>query len=64
MVRLIEIDKSTEKRYTHRKCGAVIGYFESELKSYERSHYDGSTSINFFLECPNCGKDVVVKVVE
>ena len=61
MARLIEIDKSAEKRYTHKKCGAIIGYYESELKTYNRSHYDGSTSVNYFISCPNCKEDVTVK---
>jgi len=61
MPRLIEIDKSAEKRYTHRDCGAVIGYFESELETFKRSHYDGSTSVNYYLVCPRCHQKVIVK---
>ena len=63
MPRVIAIDKAAEKTYTHKKCGAIIGYYESELKDYKKDHYDGSTSIIYYLQCPNCGEDVVVKSV-
>ena len=44
--RVIAIDKAAEKTYTHKKCGAIIGYYESGFKSFKKDHYDGSTSVN------------------
>lgn len=61
MPRLIEIDKNLEKRITHKKCGAVIGYFENELQSYSYQDYGGGSNRDYYILCPHCGERVVVK---
>ena len=33
MAKVIKIDKTKAKRRTHSDCGAVIEYFENEVKS-------------------------------
>jgi hypothetical protein len=62
MPRLIELDKSVEKKVTHRECGAVIGYYQNEVQDggvYE--DYGGGRELWYYIVCPNCGKKVEVK---
>ena len=61
MPRLIEIDKSVEKRVTHRDCGAVIGYYQNEVKDAIHEDYGGGSEKWYYIVCPNCGKKVEVK---
>ena len=59
MPRLIEIDKTKEKKVTHAKCGAIIGYFQKEV---QQSPYQdmGGRGIWYWIVCPNCGEKVEV----
>jgi hypothetical protein len=60
MPRLIEIDKSKEKKVTHGECGAVIGYFLNEVQKGTYTDYGGGTDAYYFIICPNCGKKIEV----
>jgi len=61
MARIIEIDKSTERKVTHRDCGAVIGYFQNEVRHETHYDYGGGSDLYYYIPCPNCGKKVEVK---
>lgn len=56
MAKVVKIDKSKMKIITHSECGAVIKYFESEVKSEWKSDYGGGSDLYHYLICPNCGK--------
>jgi hypothetical protein len=61
MPRLIEIDKSCEKQVTHKKCGAVIGYFQNEVQNKKVTDYGGGNDTYYYIICPNCGENIEVK---
>jgi hypothetical protein len=61
MPRLIEILKDCEKIVVHNDCGAKIGYYQTEVRSYVAHDYGGGSETIYFIICPNCGKQVEVK---
>lgn len=61
MARLIKISKEEEKRVTHKECGAVIGYYKSEIQETVYHDYGGGSELIYFIICPNCGKRIEVK---
>lgn len=61
MPRLIEILKDCEKTVIHHDCGAKIGYYQNEVKSFVSHDYGGGSDTNYYIDCPNCGKKVYVK---
>ena len=60
MPRLIEIDKTQEVTVIHKKCGAKIGYFLNEVKSYVHHDYGGGSDKVYYIDCPHCGEQVNV----
>jgi DNA-directed RNA polymerase subunit RPC12/RpoP len=60
MPRLIEIIKDCEKTVIHTDCGAKIGYYLNEVKSYIKEDYGGGKDTVYYIICPNCGQKVVV----
>lgn len=58
MPKLIRIDKKKAKRITHNECGAVIEYFQSEVKSFLHKDYGGGSDTVYYIICPNCGKQI------
>lgn len=58
MAKVVKIDKSKMKQKTHSECGAVIKYFENEVKSYWKSDYGGGSDLYYYITCPNCGKEI------
>jgi uncharacterized protein with PIN domain len=39
-------------------CGASLEFMKKETKKHiENTLFTNSTVANFFIECPNCGKD-------
>lgn len=55
MAKVIKIDKSKMKQITHSSCGAVIEYFDYEVKRVvEDEPYGGGTDTYNYLQCPNC----------
>jgi hypothetical protein len=61
MPRLIEIMKDCEKTVVHKECGAKIGYYQNEVKSYVHHDYGGGSDVVYYIICPHCGKQVNVK---
>lgn len=63
MARLIKIDETKEKQFTHSECGAVIGYFMNEVTDIKSiSDYGGGSDMYGYITCPNCGKRVQICV--
>jgi len=60
MAKVVKI-KDPELQVTHKDCGAVIAYYPNELEEYNHQYYDGSSDLEYFLKCPNCGKKFKVK---
>jgi len=58
VAKLIKIDKKKAKRVTHSHCGAVVEYFESEVKSFLHTDYGGGTDTIYYIICPNCNKQI------
>ena len=58
MTRLIKIDKDQEKEVTHKKCGAVVGYFENEVTYKVFDDYGGGSDVYGQITCPNC-KEII-----
>lgn len=62
MPRLIKIDDKHEKKVTHKECGAVIGYFQKEVKKgHVHEDYGGGSEQMYYIVCPNCSEKVYVK---
>lgn len=60
MARVIEILQSEEKTVVHKDCGAKIGYYNNELKSYVKYDYGGGSDTISYIVCPHCGENVIV----
>ncbi len=60
MARIIKIDKDCEKKVTHKKCGAVIGYFQTEVQSFIHYDYGGGSDTVYYITCPKCGDTIPV----
>lgn len=60
MPRLIKIDKKKEKKITHKDCGAVIGYYQNEVKEFVYHDYGGGSELCHYIECPRCKERVLV----
>ena len=56
MARVIRINKAKAKQRTHSDCGAVIEYFESEVKYKSYPDYGGGSDVYGHLNCPHCHK--------
>ena len=61
MTRLISIDSSLEKQVKHKKCGAVVGYYQNEVLSYSYKEIDGGYCTDYYIICPHCGEKIIVK---
>lgn len=61
MPRIIRIDEKQEKQVTHRECGAVIGYFKNEEKSYLHHDYGGGSDTVYYITCPHCNEKIVLR---
>jgi len=62
MARVIEVKvKSVEKIVVHKDCGAKIGYYQNEVKSYTHHDYGGGSDEVYYVVCPNCGENIIVK---
>lgn len=61
MPKLIGIDQSHARRATHRECGAIIEYFETEVTVKTGRDIDGCGYTQLWICCPNCGKQFCVR---
>lgn len=61
MARVIEKNvKKVEKKIIHKACGAKIGYYQNEVKSYTYHDYGGGSDQVYYIVCPNCGENIEV----
>lgn len=63
MARIIKKGPSpeVEKKVTCRGCGSIIGYVENDVKSYSGTDYTGGADGREWVNCPNCGKEIVIR---
>lgn len=63
MPRFIRIDRGVELKVTHSACGAIIGYYQSEVKYDTRIDFTGDSEKWYYIICPNpnCNKKIEVK---
>lgn len=62
MVQVVGQDQSAAKRLTHRKCGAILEYFESDVRPLWRGKdISGGADGGDGFTCPKCNADVVVR---
>jgi len=60
MARVIRIEPELEKTVTHKKCGALVGYYPKEVQSGTYHDYGGGSDTWYYIICPNCGERVEV----
>jgi len=61
MVKVVGRDESAVKRVTCRSCASILEYKLSEIKSYQAGDYSGDTWMEYYIDCPDCSKKVIVK---
>lgn len=59
MSRVIKMNYSNERKMTHKKCGAVIGYNSSDIKYYD-DMCDIDPTVWKYIICPNCGQYIYI----
>lgn len=60
MARVIRIEPELEKQVTHKKCGALIGYYPKEVQSSVYHDYGGGSDTWYYIICPNCSEKIEV----
>jgi len=58
MAKVTGFDKSKKQTRTHSDCGAIIEYYDNEVKYKQISDYGGGSDRYGHLECPNCKKTI------
>lgn len=63
MVRIVSDgpDPSVIKRVTCPNCGAVLEYVPNDVKKNKYRDYDGTVDTAYWITCPKCNKDIVVR---
>lgn len=59
MARVIEVNTpGAERVIVHKECGAKVGYYPIEIKSFVQYDYGGGSDNVYYIICPNCGKQI------
>jgi predicted RNA-binding Zn-ribbon protein involved in translation (DUF1610 family) len=61
MVQIVGIDPKVTKQVTCRNCGSILEYTPSEIKHYHGKDYSGGSDGREWIDCPKCGKAVVLR---
>lgn len=61
MVKVIGKDPKYIKTLSCKNCASVLEYTEAELEEYSGTDYSGYGYTNYYLRCPNCGHDILVR---
>jgi len=59
-MRLIGVDQTKERQITHKKCGAIIGFFSNEAIKGIHHDYGGGSDTFYYITCPKCGEQIEV----
>lgn len=61
MVKIIGEDPEVVKRATCHNCAARLEYTLSEVQEYRGTDYGGGPDGRKWINCPRCGREVVLK---
>jgi len=61
MVRIIGDAPETVKQATCYNCATRLEYTMNEVKAYHGKDYSGGSDGREWINCPKCGKEVVVR---
>lgn len=61
MVRIIGVVESAVKQATCNNCASLLEYTQSEVQVYRGTDYSGGADGREWIDCPKCGKMVVLK---
>lgn len=61
MVQVVGKDQSAVKRVTCRGCASILEYTQSEVKAYHGRDYSGGPDGKEWINCPSCGKEVILR---
>jgi hypothetical protein len=50
-----------EKKAVCKDCGATLGYVPNDIKEYNGHDYGGGPDGCQWIDCPECGKRVILK---
>lgn len=60
MAKVVGKDEKAYRRVTCRQCASIIEYLPIEVKKNTYTDYGGGSDTVYWIECPECGKDVTV----
>lgn len=55
-------DKSVVKQVVCRNCGATLEYVPQDVKTHNGIDMGGGPEGHDWIDCPNCTKQVILKV--
>ena len=61
MVKVVGKDETAVQRITCRNCASILEYTPSETERYDGKDYSGGSAGKIWIDCPNCGHEVVIK---
>lgn len=63
MVKIVSLTPhpSIVKECICQKCGALLQYLPLDIKNRTCKDYDGSSDIYYYIICPNCKNEIMVK---
>lgn len=57
-IEIIGEDESQSFKTSCPGCGAVLRYFEVDIKEGEESDYTGDKNTYRYIECPRCKREI------
>lgn len=61
MVKIIGTAPEVFKQCTCRNCAAKLEYTPADVKSYHGRDYSGGADRKEYIDCPCCGKEVILR---
>lgn len=61
MATVVGFDQAAKKRCTCRECSAMVEYTQQEVKAHHGTDYGGGPDGMKWIDCPNCGKKIVLE---
>lgn len=61
MVEIVGVDPAQKHRITCTGCASILEYTKSEVKEYHGTDYSGGSDGQEWIDCPKCGKKVIIR---
>lgn len=61
MVQVVGKDQTAVKRVTCKHCASILEYTPSEVHRHEGKDYSGGLDGREWIDCPSCGREVVLR---